>query len=224
MNRIMLPQGSLFHLFTLEGMEIGKDDLRLGAMTRWMHLKRDLFQGQRILDLGSNCGHFPFVYQGLGASKIVAVEPRKQFGAVFQALCQHLPGDRIEWFEGDLRTVQLPFDWPDGRSWRYNVLSTLGIVYHLQDPWETLRPYVARKPDFWLVESMLFTEFGKVVEGGPDGDASKAFNVEEVDRPTAESVEAGIRSLGYEPERIDLGPGYRSESGHARGFWVARPK
>lgn len=215
---MIIPPGTLLHWVFHDGTEIGKDDGRLDVISAWIRKNADLFNGKRILDLGSNSGQFPFVYEQMGASYVVAVEPREQHADVFYYMRGKL-NSNVSFRWCDLRNLH-PYDIID-----FEVLSTIGIIYHLKDPWNVLARFLdSSKPAVWIVESMLFEHPGKILEGGPEDDPSTAYTQELVERPTAEYIEMEMRNLGYEPERIDLGPTYKSNDGTPRGFWVGRRK
>ena len=218
MTVIDLPAGSLAHIHLKDGRVAGRDDCRLDVISSWIQLHSEMFNQKKVLDLGSNVGHFPIVMAQVGAD-VVAVEPRLRSVQVFHWLkdcAKDVFGD-IEILDQDLRKLDLA-----GR--RFDVVSTLGLIYHLERPWQVMSAILAQvKPAVWILESQLYETTTSEVEGAPEQNATFSYNTERVLRPTAEEVERGIRECGYVPERIDLGPTYKSENGCPRGFWVARP-
>ena len=207
-------QGALVHLALPDGTVIGRDDHRLGVISAWIRATAHLFAFKRVLDLGSNCGHFPIVYRDLGA-EVVAVEPNEQNVAVFRGLLGVLGAERVTILQEDLRRVDF------AALGAFNVLSTIGLIYHLNRPWEAMAAILrATGASLWLVESTLWPEVSEVREGGGTPDC--AFGPEQVLHPTEAEVERGIRECGFIPTRINLGPTYRSDDKTPRGFWIAR--
>src|SRR5712692_7377433 len=82
-----LPSDSLLDLRLLGyPLDLGDDEgNRLARMTEWIKQHSGLIKNRTVLDLGSNAGHFPLLYALLGASKVVAVEPREVFRDFFNA-------------------------------------------------------------------------------------------------------------------------------------------
>ena len=207
----------LIHLTTPSGIVVGRDESRLDNITAWIMGNLDL-AGKAVLDVGSNVGHFPIVYGQMGA-KVVAVEPRVEIVDQFQTLLDdHFCGLDVRILCQEMRQVDYAAIGP------VEVLSTLGLIYHLNEPWLALEPILkACRPSIWLLESCLWGTTHTSDEGGPEGMATLAYVTERVLRPTAEDVEKGILSLGYKFRRIDLGPTYKSENGSPRGFWLCVP-
>lgn len=204
------------HLTLKDGSVVGQNEGRLDLMTAWMQEHPELFEGRRVLDLGSNCGHFPIIMAQLGAD-VSAVEPRPGMCAVFRALLENTEHKGIVVIhQEDLRHV-------DFRGLRCDILSCLGLIYHLEEPWKVMGRILDQlHPSVWLVESQLFDMTHRAMEGGHTTNSTLAWEPGPVLQPSAEEVERGIRSCGYEPERVDLGKDYHSDNGEARGLWIAR--
>src|SRR5258707_926371 len=83
--KAQLPTDSLIDLRLLGyPLSLGGDEgNRLALMTQWIKQHSELVKHRTVLDLGSNAGHFPLLYALLGASKVVAVEPREVFRDFF---------------------------------------------------------------------------------------------------------------------------------------------
>ena len=206
--------GGLVHLHLPDGTEVGQDDHRLGVISAWLRTNAHLFTFKRILDLGSNCGHFPFVFRAIGA-EVVAVEPNGENIAMFRRIHEVFADDRITIIQDDLRRVN--FD----ALGRFDVLSTIGLVYHLNRPWEAMAAILqATGARLWLVESCLWPKTHETIEAGRAPDQS--FQEETVLHPDTEEIERGIRECGFVPTRVDLGPTFRSDDKTPRGFWLAR--
>jgi SAM-dependent methyltransferase len=215
-----LPQGALIHI---KPNEIGKDDGRLDVMTNWMVNHKKLFEKRRILDLGSNCGHFPFVYSELGASDVIAVEGRKEFVDTYEIIKNlHYKDSNIKMLHSDIRDVDY------SQIGKVDILSTIGIIYHVEGIETLLGEIVsAVKPEVWIVESQLWEKTHRCKEGGSGSDATQAFKFEEVLRPDAFTVEALINKLGFGTIiRFYLSDLYKLDSTckDPRGFWLCIKK
>ena len=209
--------GALVHLTLPDGSVCGRDEHRLDVMSGWMRRNRNLLDGKRVLDLGSNTGHFPIVMAQLGA-RVVSVEPDPKNLAFFADLLAvyEFGQPEIEILERNLRDVDYAAE-----VGSCDVLSTLGLIYHMNRPWQILDHVLkATGASLWLLESSIWPEISEVWEGG-NGCSDRSFSQEFVLHPTAEEVERGIRECGFVPERVDLGPDYRSEDKTPRGFWMA---
>lgn len=122
MNVELAPQ-SLIHFGG-----IGSDpDNRLDPMSNWIRAHSDLFAGKKVLDLGSNAGHFPLLYHSLGAH-VTAVEPRKVFREWFE---EQFPNTNIAWRTEDVRDYH-PTE-------RFDVVSCLGLIYHVKGGYHHLQ-------------------------------------------------------------------------------------
>lgn len=227
---INLPQGSLIHLNLPDGSVIGRDDNRLGVMSDYFSRNKKMFDGKVVLDIGSNCGHFPIIFKALGAKKVCAIEPRKEFHDIFKKLTTiNNFCDGVWWLQEDLRKVSYK------DIGKVNVLSIIGLVYHVAFIWEYIQGIVhITKPEVMIIESQLFKETGPkagdishISEGGDDiNDKSLSFTYEKVERPTAKYIEANITALGYKFERVMLSPLYTPEdkAPEPRGFWMCTKK
>lgn len=210
-----LPQGALIHS---KPNEIGKDDGRLDILSEWLIEHKSLFQSKRVLDIGSNCGHFPFLYSDLGASWVIGVEGRKEFIETYNVIkAEHYGENCITMIHSDLRDVDY------SRIGPVDVLSTIGIIYHVENIKEHLRKIISiTKPSVWIVESQLWNLTHIVDEGGSGSDATQAIKEEAVLRPNAATVESIIRQLGFNCIRFQVSELYKvnSTSKDPRGFWL----
>jgi len=204
---VILHRGALLHLKLPHGEWIGQDDCRLDVISGWMRSQRERFEGKTVLDIGSNCGHFPLVYEELGAT-VTAVEPNADNVKVFRELIEAFHS-RITLIKESIR--RLP---PLGR---FDVLSTIGLIYHLEDPWTIMQKVLNEvKPALWILESCVWPATTTVYEGPRS--AVLSCQHENVLHPTVDEVLRGARACGYDPKIIDLGPGYMSEDRTPRVF------
>lgn len=202
MTYINLPRGAIIHQ---PDIHLGQDDGRMGWIGNWIEDHRDIFDNKSVLDLGSNCGHFPLEYAKAGARRVVAVEGKKPYADVCRRVTSKWP---VETCEMDLRhyIVSEPF----------HVLSALGIIYHVEGIWACLAGIVAvAQPELLLVESETYEKDGQDVE---DGDMLNAGSLgpQMCLRPSVAAVEEHVRALGFRPERVMFDRLYTD----IRGFWA----
>ena len=218
---IPLHKGSLIHL-QIDDEWLGSDDFRLDNISRWMRENKALFKWKRVLDIGSNCGHFPVIYEELGAF-VTAIEPHSKNLKVFREVSERLKSN-ISIIGKSLREVDyLAFG-------QIDVLSTIGLIYHLENPWQIMKKIIESiNPSLWLVESALWEATNTKYESASSkifSSASLSYHDENVLHPCLDEVKRGIRECGFVPEVIDLGPTYKSEDGRKRVFlkcYVADP-
>lgn len=210
-----LPQGALIHQKLPDGSEVGQDEGRLSVMTEFVHANLPIFQHAAILDLGSNCGHFPLEYIKAGANRVTIVEGRQRFIDVFERVREAMGSkfNEIEPHCKDIREFQ-----PIGQ---YQVVSCLGLIYHVNGIWPALYRIIKEvNAQVLLVESEVYPEDFQALEYGEAGDASKAIKQELVLRPSVAHVEAVLNEMGFDPYKIDLSELYSTR----RGFWFCKRK
>lgn len=225
LDRIVLPQGALINRkVPLPGggfEQVGQDDGRLNAMDLFFRMNRGRFTMSVVADLGSNCGHYPFLFRELGAIRVMAMEGRDQFSDVYQSLAARMPnlGEGIDWHRGDIRDLLAEIRKPCD----VDIVSMLGLIYHVEKPWD----FLSRVSETFAAAHTLCiegeiggeTEDVTTIEGGPTGDQSKALRAgEECLKPSALSMEDNLIRLGWVPTRIPLPT--QLYIGGARGFWI----
>ena len=188
--------GSLIRQILKNGKIFGNDyDGRLGIIEAYLFMQ-DIFENKTILDLGSNAGHFPIEYIRRGAKKVIAVEGRKEFEDQWHEIKKEIyeiDTDKIEWITADIRDFNPDFD--------YDILSCLGLVYHLNDAWNVIRKYL--KSEFVIIESQL--EIGKSESRLETiDDKTKGLCPQEVDLYILEDFEDAINEQfpQYKSERL----------------------
>jgi 2-polyprenyl-3-methyl-5-hydroxy-6-metoxy-1,4-benzoquinol methylase len=187
---------------------------RLWPMTGWLIDNRSLFGGKSVLDLGSNAGHFPLVYAAQGARTITAVEPRKKFKRYFESVLvpQFAEAGRIQWVVGSVQDYSPPR--------QFDVVSCLGLVYHMADGWSHLRRIVNQCDASTLIlESTLWPEPHRALETGRVGQNCCEL-VTIVEHPSFASVESKLREFGWKFSAVmrDWTPGC------PRAMWLVKTR
>ncbi len=214
-------EGSLICQVLKDGTFFGGDyDARLGPLTDWLH--RGTYENARILDLGSNAGHFPIEFVRAGASHVTAVEGRPEFRTQWEKIRDHLPGidpSKITWHTSDVR------EWPATND--YDIISCLGLVYHVKGIWPHLRRFTTSRVNYIVIESQLWDE-RQDVEEKQDKDRTVAITTEEIEQHTDDTMEKVLRDTWPEFRVSKIwvlaaGPyniPERSMSGYIRGLWL----
>lgn len=191
-----LPRQALIHCQLTEGILGNDEHNRLGPMTAWLGEHAALFRDKRVLDLGSNAGHFPLVYALRGASAVTAVEPRKVFADFFQREIRPrvTAAGRVSYITADVRDF-VPFN-------RYEVLSCLGLLYHVQDGWAHLERLVRQSGATTLIfDSQIWPSDHKAFETARSN-TNCARLLERVPHPSFASVEAFFNRMGWQHQLV----------------------
>jgi hypothetical protein len=180
-----LPSGSLIHGTLPTGETIGGDaDGRLRCAEVGMKALgiAERMTGMRVLDIGSNACHFPLLYRKWGAKYVRCLEGRPEFQQFAKTF-----GFDME--VADMR-VYVPTE-------QYDVVSALGMIYHLADPWRHLRRiYDASGAKCLIVESQIWAYPWLYAEEACDG--TMALEDAEIPRLTREGYIAGAEAHGFE--------------------------
>lgn len=209
-----LPTDSIIYLPEYGLIGDLNEQERLIATTGIVRQNQDLFAGKFVLDLASNAGHFPILYSALGASCVFAVEGREVFEKTFMHhLSAKVPPtiyNRISWFTGDVRN----FSYAD---FGFDTVSCLGLLYHLQDGWSTIKRIVDESEcKHLLLDTMLWDVEGDAIEHAFQSNKT-ALKREVVPHPTVDSVERQIREYGWSFTRLAYGD--IAQNGTKRGIW-----
>jgi len=170
--------------------------------------------GAKVLDLGSNAGHFPLVYSSIGASRVTAVEPREVFAQFFfDELYTFKEAAKIRWNVLDVRNYQ---------ATPHDVLSCLGLIYHVQNGWEHLDRLVKQSGakimffDSMFFDSMLWPKAGLGIETSRRN-TNCARIIEIVPHPSKDDVEEKFAERGWKFKL--LLENWQTNKKGLRGFW-----
>jgi len=134
-----------------DGSIYGNDhDGRLGPITTILHNNSHKVINETVLDLGSNAGHFPIEYIRAGAKKVIAVEGRYKFSIQWHRIKDKIFGidaNKIDWNCADVNE----FEAKD-----YTLISCLGLVYHMDNAWSTLKRLLTPSVKMMIIESQLW--------------------------------------------------------------------
>lgn len=156
-------KGSLINQILSDGTLFGGDyDGRLGPLTYTL-MKYRPFKDKVVLDLGSNAGHFPIEYIRNEAKKVIAVEGRPEFEEQWNLIKDLLPGidsSRVDWHTADVRKFET--------EEKYNILTCLGLVYHINGIWEHLIRLATDNVELIIIESEIWPKKGQHTNRGGD--------------------------------------------------------
>jgi len=134
-----------------DGSIYGNDhDGRLGPITTTINKNKHNIADETVLDLGSNAGHFPIEYIRAGAKKVIAVEGRYKFKQQWNRIKSKIFGidtNKIEWNVADVKNISI-------RS--HTLISCLGLVYHMDNAWSTLKRLLTPSVKMMIIESQLW--------------------------------------------------------------------
>ena len=183
-----LPSGSLVALEVPGVGRIGGDyDGRLESLGEALETLKvpDIVKGKRVLDLGANAGHFPQLYARWGALGVTAVDGRGEFAVVYEAIGTPNVSFRV----GDVREYH-----PDQP---HDVLSALGLIYHLRDPWPILRRlYDECGARLAIVEAQVYPFDWTLVESSSNG--TMALEDGDTQRRTRDTYMRDAKASGFE--------------------------
>jgi len=139
--------------------------------------------GAIVLDLGSNAGHWPKTYLEWGAKRVVCVEGREEFRPVLAEL-------GLEYEIRDIRDFRITHP-------VFDILSALGLVYHLARPWDLLRRlYDESGAQLMVVESQLWPFCWIHQEKAENG--TMALEDGDIPRGTRDACMEAARAAGFE--------------------------
>lgn len=172
---------------------------------RIAHALGDL-TGQRVLDVGCGNGYFGWRALGAGASSVLGVDPSVLFFLQHLALCRYLSPP----VQGRNLLLPIPFEiLPD---YPFDLVLSMGVVYHRSDPLEHVRElYRQTRPGGRLLLESLVVVNGPDLTPAGDGDQpgrgryARMRNVHIV--PSLETMADWLQSAGFSSiETVDVSP------------------
>jgi tRNA (mo5U34)-methyltransferase len=176
---------------------------------KWQRLEPHLpeLTGARVLDVGCGNGYFGWRLLGAGAERVIGIDPTLLFCMQHQAIAHYID---------DHRNVVLPLRFEELPPTPFDLVLSMGVVYHRRDPVAHVRALAdCLRPGGQLVlESLVVTE-------GPDIIAPERYarmrNVHAV--PTLASLAAYAERAGLTDVRVvDVTPTSTSEQ--RRTAWM----
>ena len=141
--------------------------------------------GKRVLDVGAGVGHLAVRLEKMGC-KVVCVEGRAEN---VESLTQRYPQ-----FEAHVGNVEAE---PMSRFGPFDVVFSYGLLYHLENPLQSLRNMAAAGSDLLLLETIICDHTLPIVR---IDDESKDFNQALAGiacRPSPHYVVLGLSRVGY---------------------------
>ena len=125
---------------------------------KWQRLASHLpdLSGKTVLDVGCGNGYYMLRMLGVGAEKVIGVDPTLLFLAQFYALTQNIQ-PRIE-----AHLLPIAFEDMPAELNQFDVIFSMGVLYHRRDPQEHCRRLHAHTADDgWLMlETLVLDEAG----------------------------------------------------------------
>lgn len=125
---------------------------------KWQRLHRHLpeLKGARVLDVGCGNGYFGWRLLGAGAERVVGIDPTLLFCMQHQAVARYI---------NDHRNVVLPLRFEEVPPAPFDLVLSMGVVYHRRDPIAHVRALAdCLRPGGQLVlESLVVTEGDDIV-------------------------------------------------------------
>lgn len=159
---------------------------------KWQRLEPHLpeLKGARVLDVGCGNGYFGWRLLGAGAERVIGIDPTLLFCMQHQAIAHYID---------DHRNVVLPLRFEEVLPAPFDLVLSMGVVYHRRDPIAHVRALAdCLRPGGQLVLESL------VVTAGPDIIAPERYarmrNVHTV--PTLQSLCAYAEGAGLIDVRV----------------------
>jgi tRNA (mo5U34)-methyltransferase len=161
-------------------------------------------EGQQVLDVGCGNGYFGWRLLGAGAAGVLGVDPTVLFFLQHLALCRYLGGARPNPNPAQSANFLLPIPFEILPVHLFDLVLSMGVVYHRPDPLEHVRGLHARtRPGGRvLLESLVVTEgpdlhpAGRTGEQGGRGRYARMRNVHVV--PHLDTLTGWLRAAGFE--------------------------
>lgn len=126
-----------YYLFDLNGVctDIAEPCQSLGHIKIDVGALGEIFAGKRVLDVGCNEGAWSFGAIDRGADSVVAFD------------CRDRNIEKAEFVKGVLGYEKVDFSvasidgWLDSNTESFDVIVLSGILYHLPEPWDTIRRF-----------------------------------------------------------------------------------
>ena len=107
-------------------------------------------QDARVLDLASHDGRWPFAFASAGAREVIGIEGRPELIAKFDDYPPDPAKERVRLLQGDINQ-EVPRLAAEGE--RFDVVSVLGIYYHITTHYSLLAQIKALGPRLIIIDS-----------------------------------------------------------------------
>ena len=196
-------------------------------------------RGTRVLDLGSHDGRWPYAFALAGAREVIGIEGRAEMIAEFDAYPDGPAKKRVTMMHGDIQD-ELPRRVAAGET--YDIVSVLGLFYHITTHYVLLTQIRALRPKLILIDGLFLNDADPVIRLVAE-DPTRHMNtlpaypdqaVTLKGVPSRGATEMMAENLGYRctwldwdelplEERRDV-PDYFQEGDRCRATCALRPK
>lgn len=119
----------------------------------------ELWQGKRVLDLGSHDGRWSYAALKMGAAHVTGVEGRPSYLASANTNMRRLQVDSQRYFfaDGDALSYMrmLQTDRAPGMAAEFDIVLCLGFLYHTYNTLETLQLMAGLSPQTIIIDSVV---------------------------------------------------------------------
>ena len=197
----------------LGSMDGGKyDDLAIARMNlrhRFVVQKfSEEIKGQRVLDLASHDGRWPYAFAAAGARQVVGIEGRKELVDMFDDYPETPYKNKVSLTVGDIYDgVRKLIEQRE----RFDVVAVLGIYYHIMDHYGLLVLIDQLRPKIIIVDSEFMVDpwphVAIVLEATSKDLNTTPYKENQVRAPVGipsqQAMEKMAESLGYKTEWLD---------------------
>jgi tRNA (mo5U34)-methyltransferase len=163
---------------------------------KWERVRDHIdLRGQRVLDIGCGNGYFGWRMLAAGARLVVGIDPTLVYVMQWLA-CRHFAGDEPNYVL-PLNVDELPAGSP-----AFDVVCSMGVLYHRRDPMQHLQQiHALLKPGGILVlESLVLPNGAQVPLLIPQPRYARMRNVWSI--PSCEELLRWVRESGYAAEKL----------------------
>jgi len=168
----------------------------------------DDIRGARVLDLASHDGRWPYAFAMAGAREVIGIEGRPELISEFANYPDGPPKGRVQMVAGDIN-VEVP-RLAEARE-RFDVVSVLGIFYHISTHYWLLSHIRALAPRLIIIDSEFMNADRPTIELIQEDPAKHLNALPSYDGqpkvvkgvPSRRAMEVMATSLGYSVEWAD---------------------
>lgn len=165
-------------------------------------------RGARVLDLASHDGRWPYAFSTAGAREVIGIEGRPELIAEFGEYPDGPEKARVRLLQGDINDEMPKLV---ARDERFDVVSVLGIYYHITTHYTLLAHIRALRPKLIIIDSEFQNTREPIIRLVREDSRKHMNSLSYFDGqdmvvkgvPSRAAMEMMASSLGYEVEWLD---------------------